>query len=138
MNTVESYALYSKDYKITTYLFIIFVLILFSAYTLSNYNYKTFYYTYGIINNIDDKYYLVVLNDINDNSYLINNNHLFIDNNKYLYQIYKIEEELKIEENLNYQIFYLDINLEQKYLKNNLIVNIKILKEDKPIIKYLL
>ena len=138
MNTVESYALYSKDYKITTYLFIIFVLILFSAYTLSNYNYKTFYYTYGIINNIDDKYYLVVLNDINDNSYLINNNHLFIDDNKYLYQIYKIEEELKIEENLNYQIFYLDINLEQKYLKNNLIVNIKILKEDKPIIKYLL
>ena len=138
MNTVESYALYSKDYKITTYLFIIFVLILFSAYTLSNYNYKTFYYTYGIINNIDDKYYLVVLNDINDNSYLINNNHLFIDDNKYLYQISKIEEELKIEENLNYQIFYLDINLEQKYLKNNLIVNIKILKEDKPIIKYLL
>lgn len=82
---------------------------------------------------------LLVPVKIDDVKYYTNNNYLKIDEQEYPYQIQKIESQLSIDEDgENYQIIKLAVNLPHQYQINNYLVTIKIPKEKRKVINYLL
>lgn len=128
----------SNNILIKRFILLVTILLLLIAYILFSFNYQSYYETIGIIAKVEDNYYLVVYNDINKNKYLTNNNYLIINEKKYSYDIEKIETDIQVQNQINYQLIYLNINLEEKYQLENLILYLKIPQDDKPIIKYLL
>ena len=69
--------------------------------------------------------------------YIINNNTLSINNKIYNYNIINVDNNLYVtQENINYLLVYLSYNEIPKI--NNLVLEVKILKENKKIIYYIL
>ena len=117
-------------YNIGTILLIIIFLFIYISFT---YKYKSYYTTKGTM--IDGNIKLLVT--IEDIKYLLNNNNLQIDNAVYKYQIKNISENIYIDESYNnYQEIYLDV--EGINNLNNYVYDIKIEKENKKIIEYLI
>jgi hypothetical protein len=121
---------YHPIYNIGTILLIIIFLFIYISFT---YRYKSYYITKGTMKDGNIKL-LIKLDDI---KYLINNNNLEIDNTIYKYQIKNISENIYIDESYN--------NYQEAYLKvdginnlNNYVYKIKIEKENKKIIEYLI
>ena len=65
------------------------------------------------------------------------NDTLITDKKTYKYSIKSISEEYFSDNNETYQEVVLNINLDNKYKYNNLVLNLKLLKEDKMVIEYL-
>ena len=61
----------------------------------------------------------------------------YFDKKTYKYSIKSISEEYFSDNNETYQEVVLNINLDNKYKYNNLVLNLKLLKEDKMVIEYL-
>ncbi|MBQ2873288.1 MAG: hypothetical protein IJE89_04755 [Bacilli bacterium] len=121
---------YHAIYNIGTILLIITSLFLYISFT---YKYKSYYITKGTM--IDGNIKLLV--KLDDIKYLSNNNKLEVDNALYNYQIEKISEELYIDESFNnYKEIYLKINGINNL--NNYVYEIKIEKEYKKIIDYII
>jgi len=62
---------------------------------------------------------------------------LITDKKTYNYSIKSISEEYFSDNNETYQEVVLNINLDNKYRYNNLLLNLKLLKKDKMVIEYL-
>ena len=96
------------------------------------YKYKTYYLTTGTLKNNK----LEILVRIDDIKYINNNQILEIDNKPYRYNIFKISEELYVDESLNnYKYIYLNV-----YNLNNIdnyVYEIKLEKENKKIIEHI-
>lgn len=121
---------YHPIYNIGTILIIILLVFLYVSCT---YKYQTYYITKGTIKN--DKLELLV--DINSIKYIYDNNILTIDNINYQYYLESISEELYLDESLNnFKYLYLNVN----HLSNieNYVYELKIKKENKRIIEYLI
>lgn len=101
------------------------------------FNYKIYYYINGTIINEEDNYYLKCYIPIDDIKYITSSEYLIIDNESYKYSIYNINEEYFSDNNNTYQEIILNINLDDKYKYNNLILNLKLLKENKRVIEYI-
>lgn len=120
---------YSNIYNIGVILLIIILIFLYISCT---YKYKTYYITKGTIQNNQ----LEVLVNIDDFGYVVNNNILEINGNRYKYEVNNISENLYVDENLNnYKYFYL--NIDNLNNKNNYVYQIKLEKENKKIIEYI-
>ena len=134
-DNIDEYIILSKkNYKkinsFTKILFIITFLILLLSNTIE---YESFYDISEIYNN--SKVTLIVaLKDIDN---ILNNNYLVLENKKYNYYIESIDEDLLIDNNLNYKKINIDIDLPKKYQINNLIINFRKRREKKKIIYYL-
>ena len=122
-------------YKIISFLLLIIISLLI---IILNMNYISIMNTVGMIKEIDNNYYIRLVIDNNDIKYLINNNYLYIENKIMNYKIQKIEEELYSDNNKNYKVIYLKVKLEKEYKINNLNLNIKINKEKKKILYYII
>lgn len=63
----------------------------------------------------------------NDIDYITNNNYLYINDKKYKYEIYSIEEDINNQNNIYYKEINLNINLENYNIDNNILeIKIKI------------
>ena len=99
-------------------------------------NYKTYYKVLGkvVYNN---NYLLEIPCEYNKIEYIINNDTISINNKIYNYNIINVDNNVYVtQENINYLLVYLSYNEIPKI--NNLVLEVKILKENKKIIYYIL
>ena len=120
------------------FVFVLFTLIIIVIFIIINMNYTSIINTKGIIKSIDDSYYIALTIKEEDIKYLINNNSIYINNNNLYYKIHEIDENLYNNNNSNYKIVYLKAKLDKEYKINNLNVDIKLNKENKKIIYYII
>lgn len=119
----------NKTISSTIILFVIIILILLLSNILE---YESFYDIIAIYDN--SKVSLLV--NINDLNNVIDNDYLILDNRKYNYSIESIDEDLLIDNNLNYKKVNINIELPKKYQVNNLIINFKKSRGKKKIKRY--
>ena len=120
---------YHPIYNIGTITIIIIFLFIYISFT---YKYKSYYVTKGSM--IDGNIKLLI--KINDIKYFINNSKIKINDNIHNYKIEKINENIYVDESLNnYQEIYLKVDGINNL--NNYVYEIKIEKENKKIIDYL-
>lgn len=132
-DNIDEYIILNKKNKINTST-IILIMIIFIILLLSNtIEYESFYDISAIYNN-SSVTLLVELKNLNN---VLDNDYLILDNKKYKYYIHSIDENLLVENNLNYKKVNINIDLPKKYQINNLIINFKKRKEKKKIIYYL-
>lgn len=102
------------------------------------FKYQTYNKTVAEVIYENNHYYIIIYLPKNDVKNIASNNILYIDKKEYNYDIVKIESEYFEDNTNNYQKITLDIDLPSKYQINNLNLNIKLLKENKKIINYIL
>ena len=131
-DNIDEYIILNKMNKIHSSTIILFVIII-SILLLSNtIEYESFYDITAIYNN--SKVSLLV--NLNDLDNVLDNNYLILNNKKYNYYIESIDEDLLIDNNLNYKKVNINIKLPKKYQINNLIINFRKRREKKKIIYY--
>lgn len=120
------------------YIMIIIVIALSLIIFITLFHYKTFYKVKGVIEETESSYYIRTYVPLDDTKYLINNNVLYINKEKYKYKIISIDKEY-LTDNINtYEVILIKINLPPKYRYNNLNLELNFLKEDKRIIDHII
>jgi len=123
-------------YKILS---ILIILLIATFIFILNLNYQSVIKTTGIIKEENNQYLLMLTINKDELKYIINNNYIKIDNSIYYYKVYRIDEDLYIDEKLkNYKVVYLKLKLSKEYKINNLAFTVKINKENKKIIDYVI
>ena len=107
---------------------IIFILIINSAFKIKNY-----YQVEGIIkdNNLN------ILVPLEKTKEIIKNKAVYIDDEKYKYEVIKIDSNITEIEKNYYQSIALDIKLKDKYFVNNNIVKVQFIIEEMTILEYI-
>ena len=101
------------------------------------FHYKEYYFFKGTVIEEENSYYLKCYIPISETKYITLNDTLITDKKTYNYSIKSISEEYFSDNNETYQEVVLNINLDNKYRYNNLLLNLKLLKKDKMVIEYL-
>ena len=101
------------------------------------FHYKEYYFFKGTVIEEENSYYLKCYIPISETKYITLNDTLITDKKTYKYSIKSISEKYFSDNNETYQEVVLNINLDNKYKYNNLVLNLKLLKEDKMVIEYL-
>lgn len=137
---IDTYILLNRKTKLISKLFIynILILIILMIYILSKFEYTSYFYSNSQITFMDNYFLLKINTSLEDIQTISKSNSIIINNKEYMYQIYKIENDVMYENNNQYQVIYLKIlNLEEYYWIENYSLNIKIEKERKVLIDYL-
>ena len=101
-------------------------------------DYKTYYKLRGLVIEDNNSYYIKLYIPLDNIKYITNNNIIIIDNKKYYYQIKEIDSEYFTDNITTYQIVTINLDIPNKYKFNNLTLDLKLIKENKKIIDYLL
>lgn len=139
-NLIESHIILTKQYSSyyvlsTLYAIIINIVII----ILCILDYQVYITTKASVEVTTNEIHLLVPVKLNDVKYYTNNNYLLIEEKEYPYHIHKIDSSLSIDETgENYQLLKLVVDLPEQYQINNYLVTIKIPKEKRKIINYLL
>ncbi len=139
-NQLESYIILTKQYSsyyvlCTLYILIINIIII----VLCILDYQTYIITKATVEIKNNETHIIVPVKIEDTKYYTSNNYLLIENKKYKYSVQKINPELSIDATgENYQLLTIKINLPEQYRINNYLITIKIPKEKRKIINYIL
>lgn len=139
-NLIESHIILTKQYSSyyvlsTLYAIIINIVII----ILCILDYQVYITTKASVEVSTNEIHLLVPVKLNDVKYYTNNNYLLIEEKEYPYHIHKIDSSLSIDETgENYQLLKLVVDLPEQYQINNYLVTIKIPKEKRKIINYLL
>lgn len=127
--------------KIRPLVFIYIMVVIISSLSLiiifMLFHYKIYYFFKGNIIMEEDNYYLKCYIPTSDIKYITSNNTLIIDKKLYKYEVIKISEDYFSDNNITYQEIILEISLDDEYKYNNLMLELKILKDDKRIIDYI-
>ena len=133
-DNIDEYIILNKMNKINSSTIILFVIILSILLISNTIEYESFYDITAIYNNSK----VTLLVNLNDLDNVLDNNYLILNNKKYNYYIESIDEDLLIDNNLNYKKINININLPKKYQINNLIINFRKRREKKKIIYYVI
>ena len=138
-NCIDSRIILNKDIKpiVYVYIMIIIVIVLSLIIFLLLFHYKTYYKVNGIVFSSDDKYYLKVYVPWNYIGYFNNSNVLYIDNDSYKYSIISTNEEYYTNGVDTYVIVDIGLELSDNYKYVNLVLELKLLKDDKRVFDYL-
>ena len=101
-------------------------------------HYKIYYKTRGVIEYIEDDYYIRIYIPIEDIIYITNNNIVSINKKDYVYSVFSIDNEYFTDNNKTYQIVRIKCDLDKKYTFNNLTIDLNFLRDNKRIIDYIL
>lgn len=99
--------------------------------------YKTYYYVKGTVVS-DRDYYVQVYVPLDKLMFFVNNKKVAISGKNYEYEIVNIDSEYFTDNVTTYQIVEIIIDMPEQYKFNNLVLELKFLKEDKRIIDYIL
>ena len=121
-------------YIVYVYVMIIIIMLLSLIIAFMLLDYKTYYKLRGLVTKDDIKLYI----PLDNIKFITNNNIIIIDNKKYYYQIREIDSEYFTDNITTYQIVTINLDMPNKYKYNNLTLDLKLLKENKKIIDYLL
>lgn len=130
----DSYIILNRKPKIII-IIVVYILIFFCIYIYFSLNKitVTFYHSrYSYVKEIDDNYYLKLDVGFDDVNNIIDGNIIYINDNMYKYQIYKLEEGI----NNDSQIMYLEVfDFDEKYKINNYGVEVKIQEKNVKLIE---
>lgn len=134
---IDSEIILSRKIKYFVYVYIlIIIIIMLSLITMSMiFKYKLYYKVKAIVAEDNN---LKVYIPLNDTKYILKNDYLFIDNKKYKYNIKEINKEYLTDNMTTYQVITLELSLPSEYKYQNLTLDIKLIKENKKIIDYIL
>jgi len=136
---IDSYIILNRKINpiIKIFLLNICIIIVLLIWGINTLNYKSFFHIHSKVTNFNSYYVLEVLIPKKEVNQIIKQNELFIGDKKYKYITYKIDNDIIYKDNINYQKLYLKVNnLDKDYLFNNYRLDIKILRDNKKIIKY--
>ncbi len=138
-NSIEAEIFLRKEisfvYKIVL---LVMILIVCMTFIILNMNYQTVLNLDAMVKRVNNIYLVMMQVSADDIKYIINNNKIKIDDDEFYYEVYKIDKELYISDNMkNYKVVYLRLNLDKKYQVDNLAVSVKVNKENKMIFEYL-
>lgn len=138
-NSIEAEIFLRKEisfvYKIVL---LVMILIVCMTFIILNMNYQMVLNLDAMVKRVNNIYLVMMQVSADDIKYIINNNKIKIDDDEFYYEVYKIDEELYISDNMkNYKVVYLRLNLDKKYQVDNLAVSVKVNKENKMIFEYL-
>ena len=111
-----------KNYLINAFIVLIFGIIIF----LIIIKFYDVHPAKIIVKKNHNYYETVLMVDYNFSKSVIDGKYIVIDGKKYKYKILKKELEINNENLLNYANYLIKINLAKKYLKNNLLFDVKI------------
>lgn len=132
-DNIDEYIILNKMNKMKSSTIILFVIIILFLLLSNILEYEPFYDISAIYNNSKVTLF-VKLKDLDN---VLDDDYLIIDNKKYDYYIESIDQDLLIDNNLNYKKININIDLPMKYRVNNLIINFRKRREKKKIIYYL-
>lgn len=138
-NSIEAEIFLRKEisfvYKIVL---LVMILIVCMTFIILNMNYQTVLNLDAMVKRVNNIYLVMMQVSADDIKYIINNNKIKIDDDEFYYEVYKIDKELYISDNMkNYKVVYLRLNLDKKYQVDNLAISVKVNKENKMIFEYL-
>lgn len=138
-NSIEAEIFLRKEisfvYKIVL---LVMILIVCMTFIILNINYQTVLNLDAMVKRVNNIYLVMMQVSADDIKYVINNNKIKIDDDEFYYEVYKIDKELYISDNMkNYKVVYLRLNLDKKYQVDNLAISVKVNKENKMIFEYL-
>lgn len=125
-------------YIVYVYVMIIIIMLLSLIIAFMLLDYKTYYKLRGLVIKEDSSYYIKLYIPLDNIKFITNNNIIIIDNKKYYYQIREIDSEYFTDNITTYQIVTISLDIPNKYKYNNLTLDLKLIKENKKIIDYLL
>lgn len=139
-NYIDSEIILKRKVKplVYVYIMIIVTIILSLIIFFLLFNYKMYYDVNGVIINDNNNYYIKIYVPLDKLKYIIKNNKLIINKKEYNYKIEKIEGEYFTDNINTYQIIYINSNIHSKYKLNNLTIKIKLQKENKKLINYII
>lgn len=117
---------------------IMFILIIICIVYILNIDYYSVINTKGVVKVIDNEYYLVISVKEDDVKYLVNGDYFMFNDKFVYYKIVDIDEDVYSDNNDNYRVIYLKAMLDKKYRVNNLNLDIRINRENKKIINYVI
>lgn len=124
--------------KITPLVYVYIMIIIIISFSLiiifMLFHYKTYYIIKGTVINEEDNYYIKCYIPISDIKYITSSDNLLVDKKVYKYNIKRINEEYYTDNSNTYQEVILDIELQSNYKYNNLVLDLKLLKENKRVI----
>lgn len=134
---IDSEIILSRKIKYFVYVYILIIIIitLFLITMSMIFKYKLYYKVKAIVAEDNS---LKVYIPLNDTKYILKNDYLFIDNKKYKYSIKEINKEYLTDNMTTYQVITLELSLPSEYKYQNLTLDIKLIKENKKIIDYIL
>lgn len=134
---IDSEIILTRKIKYFVYVYILIIIIItLSLITMSMiFNYKLYYKVKAIVT---EDNYLKVYMPLDDTKYILKNDYLLIDNKKYKYYIKEIDKEYLTDNKVTYQVITLELSLPSEYKYYNLTLDIKLIKDDKKIIDYIL
>lgn len=138
-NSIEAEIFLRKEisfvYKIVL---LVMIFIVCMTFIILNMNYQTVLNLDAMVKRVNNIYLVMMQVSADDIKYIINNNKIKIDDDEFYYEVYKIDKELYMSDNMkNYKVVYLRLNLDKKYQVDNLAVSVKVNKENKMIFEYL-
>ena len=138
-NCIDSRIIINRNIKsiIYVYIMIIIVIVLSLIIFLLLFHYKTYYKVNGIVSSSDNKYYLEVYVPRGYIGYFNNSNILYIDNVSYKYSIISTNEDYYTNGIDTYVIVDIRLDLSDNYKYVNLVLELKLLKDDKRVFDYL-
>lgn len=123
-------------FMVYVYIMIIIVIVLSLIIFILLFRYKTYYRVNGIIVYENDKYLMRVYVPSNYTDYFVNTNSFEINGKSYKYNIVSSNNEYLVGDMGNYVMFDIEFVIPDNYKYVNLILEIKLFKEDKRIIDY--
>ena len=120
-NSIEAEIFLRKEisfvYKIVL---LVMILIVCMTFIILNINYQTVLNLDAMVKRVNNIYLVMMQVSADDIKYIINNNKIKIDDDEFYYEVYKIDKELYISDNMkNYQVVYLRLKLDKKYQVDN-------------------
>ena len=136
---IDSRIILNRKIRPLVYIYIMILIIcaLFLIIVCMLFHYKEYYFFKGTVTEEENSYYLKCYIPISETKYITLNDTLIINKKTYKYSIKSISEEYFNDKNETFQEVVLNVNLDNKYRYNNLVLNLKLLKEDKIVIEYL-
>ena len=115
-NSIEAEIFLRKEisfvYKIVL---LVMILIVCMTFIILNINYQTVLNLDAMVKRVNNIYLVMMQVSADDIKYIINNNKIKIDDDEFYYEVYKIDKELYMSDNMkNYKVVYLRLNLDKK------------------------
>lgn len=137
---IDSEIILQRKISPLIYVYVMIIIVIFLSLIIFSllFNYKTYYNIKGIVIEEDNHYYIKSYIPLDKINYLVNNDAILINKKKYKYKIISIDSEYFTDNINTYQVVSIEINLEKNYQINNLSLDLKLQKENKKIINYII
>lgn len=139
-NYIDNEIIMQRKISPIVYVYIMIIIVIFLSLIIFFilFHYKTYYRINGIVIEEESNFYIKTYVPLDDLKYITKNDSLFINNEEYKYKIISIDDEYFTDNITTYQVLKIEVEFPKKYKFNNLNLKLKLIKDNKRIIDYIL